>query len=193
MTADPALRPVFARLHTILQEPEEPNQPVADWSTSFLDEYLAFQTNRGQEFAVNYCDPGRCPDEHLDWLASIIAADCYWDSKWLPIQKRRFLVNIIWLRKTRGSAKAFRFLLGNFDLDATFEPLGGWIVSSNPAVASTLPATLSGNSFDWRISISANYLSSTPEYALILKLRADWLPCWTSVSLYRGGVEVAVV
>lgn len=185
-------RPVLSKLHPILQTPEEPNLPVADWITTFLDEYLLFQSQMGVAFAENYCNPGRCPDNALDWLASIIACDFYWDSKWLPIQKRRILVNAIWLRKGRGSATIFRWLLGNFDLQATFEPIGGWVVGG-VGVASPLPADLSNGPFDWRISIPEEYQDSTPEYALILELRKDWIPSWIDVTLTRNGVDILVL
>ena len=190
--ADPITRPVLSRLHPVLQLPEDPNDPVADWITAFVDEYAAWITNRAREFAVNYCDPGRCPDDALDWLAGIIAGDFYWDSKWLPIQKRRILVNAVWLRSSRGSARIFRWMISNFDLQATFEPIGGWIVGI-PAVASPLSADLSGSPFDWRISIPDAYQDSTPEYALVVALRNDWLPVWVSVRLNRGGVDIREV
>lgn len=190
--ADATLRPILSRLHPILQTPEDPNLPIADWILAFADEYSAFQTNRAKEFAINYCDPARCPDDALDWLASIIAGDFYWDSKWLPVQKRRILINARWLRTQRGSAVVFRWFLSNFDLAATFQPLGGWVVGL-PAVSSTLPATLSSGPFDWALDISSNYQDSTPEYALIVALAKDWLPCWTETKLLRGGIEVAVL
>lgn len=190
--SDPATRPVLSRLHPVLQLPEEPNDPVADWITAFIDEYTAWITNRAQEFAINYCDPGRCPDNALDWLASIIAGDFFWDAKWSPIQKRRILVNAVWLRARRGSAYIFRWLLNNFDLQATFEPIGGWVVGDN-TIASPLSVTLSGSPFDWRITISNAYQDSTPEYALVVALRQDWLPVWVSVRINRGGVDIREV
>lgn len=174
-------RPVLSRLHPVLQQPEPPNEPVADWITGFLDEWVWFQSNRGREFALSWCDPAQCPDQHLDWLASLIAADFEWDASWLPIQKRRILLNLRRLRESRGSAQAFRWMLGNFDLIVEFFPSGGWVVGG-VGVASPLPALLSGGPFEWVLRHSASYLPSSREYLLLESLQRDFLPCWVEVT-----------
>ena len=165
-----------------MQVPEPPLDPVADWLTSFEDEFFWWQQNRGREFALMWCDPGMCPDFALDWLSGLIAADFadWWDGSWKPIQKRRILVNLKRLRQTRGSADTFRWLLGNFDLMATFEPSGGWLVD-----ISTLPALLSGGPFQWELKISASYIESSREFILIENLMREWLPCWVEVVILR--------
>ena len=175
-------RPVLSRLHPVLIQPEEPNEPIADWLTAFEDEWLWWQQNRGREFALSWCDPAQCPDFALDWLASLIAADFEWDGSWMPVQKRRILVNLRWLRETRGSAETFRWFLSNFDLNATFESNGGWIVGG-VGVASTLPALLSGGPFQWVLRYSANYVPSSREFVLLESLVMDWLPCWVDVQM----------
>lgn len=184
-------RPVLARLFPIVRWPEDPNQPVADWITNFLDENLYFLQARGWEFANLYTNPATCPDDYLDWLADLIWADPdFWDSAWLPDEKRRLLINARYLRETRGSASTFRWLLQNFSLNASFDPIGGWIVG-DAAVASHLPADLSGSPFDWRVTIDPTYLDSTPQYDLILKIIKSWLPCWVDVEIFRPALPAA--
>lgn len=175
-------RPVFSRLHPVVQQPEQPNEPVSDWITGWIDEWLWWHQNRGREFALSWCDPAQCPDQYLDWLASLIAADWQdWDASWFPVQKRRLLINLRRLRESRGSAWAFRWLISNFDLVATFEPGSGWIVGGAD-VASTLPALLSGGPFEFVLRYSASYVSSSREYLLLESLVRNWLPCWVEVT-----------
>lgn len=175
-------RPTFSRFPYIVQYPpplREDDISIANSITDEFDRRLVAIKAKGQEFVDRYCKPTYCPEEYLDWLASVLLGVefVWWNSAWTRDQKVRILNNIPFIRQRMGSVKLFNWLVLNFDLDAILEPDEIWIVG-NETVATELPSALGATSFDWTITIPVRYTERSPEFKLIQLILEWFMPCW---------------
>lgn len=178
-------RPVFARFPYLVQFPPpltEDDISIANSITDEIDRRLVAVNVQAVKFAREYCNPTYCPEEYLDWLASVLLQGefIWWGSAWTKDQKVRILNNIPFIRQRLGSVALFVFLAANFDLDAILEPEDVWVVG-DISVASELPSALGGTSFDWKIIIPERYTERSPEYKLIELIKEFFLPCWIDI------------
>lgn len=179
-------RPVFARLPYLVQTPPdlpEGEESIADSITKNIDSRLVRVNVQAELFAKEWVLPTYCPEEYLDWLASVLLGVefVWWNSAWTKDQKVRLLNNIPYMRQRLGSVTLFRFLISNFDLDAELRPAIRWIVG-DVGVSTALPANLGGTSFDWQIVIPERYTERSPEYKLIELIKRHFMPCWIEFS-----------
>ncbi|PHJ86313.1 hypothetical protein VF07_22420 [Nostoc linckia z6] len=110
-------RPIYKRLPIAEEKyqvsPDDPElDPVADWLTLPIDEYLMAAKEAVDNFYTDYLDPVTAKTENLDWLGQLCGfTGEYWETSWSQEQKRSLITNaftFIW--ESKGTRAVLEFL-----------------------------------------------------------------------------------
>ncbi len=168
-------RPIYKRLpvaeekyQVSLDDPEL--DPVADWLTLPIDEYLIAVREAVDNFYADYLDPATSASENLDWLGQLCGfTGEYWETSWTEAQKRSLIANaftFIW--ESKGTRAVLEFLLETFAIAGKIYLLGEFLAGRNVAGDALggepleyfllLPLSYLRTSYQWRLAVKFNRL-----------------------------------
>ncbi|MDM9583083.1 phage tail protein [Nostoc sp. GT001] len=168
-------RPIYKRLPIAEEKyqvaPDDPElDPVADWLTLPVDEYLVAIKAAVDNFYADYLDPTTAASENLDWLAQLCGfTGEYWETSWTEAQKRSLITNaftFIW--ESKGTRAVLEFLLLTFGIQGKIYLLGEFLAGRNVAGDALggepleyfllLPLAYLRTSYQWRLAVKFNRL-----------------------------------
>ncbi|MCC5644808.1 phage tail protein [Nostoc sp. CHAB 5824] len=168
-------RPIYKRLPIAEEKyqvsPDDPElDPVADWLTLPVDEYLVAIKTAVDNFYADYLDPTTAAFENLDWLAQLCGfTGEYWETSWTEAQKRSLITNaftFIW--ESKGTRAVLEYLLETFGIQGKIYLLGEFLAGRNVAGDALggepleyfllLPLSYLRTSYQWRLAVKFNRL-----------------------------------
>ncbi|NDJ20940.1 hypothetical protein GS682_04630 [Nostoc sp. B(2019)] len=174
------LRPIYKRLpiaeekYQVSQDDPELN-PVADWLTLPVDEYLIVVKAAVDNFYTDYLDPTTAKAENLDWLAQLCGfTGEYWETSWTEAQKRSLIANaftFIW--ESKGTRAVLEFLLDTFSIQSKVYLLGEFLAGRNVA-----GDALGGESLEYFLLLPLAYLRTSYQWRLATKFNRLYGPVY---------------
>ncbi|MBW4677766.1 MAG: phage tail protein [Desmonostoc geniculatum HA4340-LM1] len=164
-------RPIYKRLPIAEEKyqlsPDDPElDPVADWLTLPIDEYLMAIKAAVDNFYADYLDPATAKAENLDWLAQLCGfTGEYWETSWTEAQKRSLISNaftFIW--ESKGTRAVLEFLLLTFGIQGKIYLLGEFLAGRNVA-----GDALGGESLEYFLLLPLAYLRTSYQWRLAVK------------------------
>jgi aminopeptidase-like protein len=173
-------RPIYKRL-PIAEEKyqvasDDPElDPVADWLTLPVDEYLMAIKEAVDTFYTDYLDPATARAENLDWLAQLCGfTGEYWETSWTQTQKRSLITNaftFIW--ESKGTRAVLEYLLLIFDIQGKIYLLGEFLAGRNVA-----GDALGGDSLEYFLLLPLSYLRTSYQWRLAAKFNRLYGPVY---------------
>ncbi|RCJ20120.1 hypothetical protein A6S26_05210 [Nostoc sp. ATCC 43529] len=190
-------RPIYKRLPIAEEKyqvsPDDPElDPVADWLTLPIDEYLMALKGAVDNFYADYLDPATAKTENLDWLGQLCGfTDEYWETSWTEAQKRSLITNaftFIW--ESKGTRAVLEFLLETFVIVGKIYLLGEFLAGRNVA-----GDALGGEPLEYFLLLPLSYLRTSYQWRLAVKFNRLYGPAYVKstvcYSQFYAGFSVA--
>lgn len=190
-------RPIYKRLPIAEEKyqvsPDDPElDPVADWLTLPVDEYLMAVKAAVDNFYADYLDPVTAKAENLDWLGQLCGfTGEYWETSWSQAQKRSLIDNaftFIW--ESKGTRAVLEYLLDTFSIQDKIYLLGEFLAGRNVA-----GDVLGGEPLEYFLLLPLSYLRTSYQWRLASKFNRLYGPVYVKstvcFSQFHAGFSIA--
>lgn len=190
-------RPIYKRLPIAEEKyqvsPDDQElDPVADWLTLPVDEYLIAVKAAVDSFYADYLDPTTAKAENLDWLGQLCGfTGEYWETSWSEAQKRSLIDNaftFIW--ESKGTRAVLEYLLVTFSIQGKIYLLGEFLAGRNVA-----GDALGGEPLEYFLLLPLSYLRTSYQWRLATKFNRLYGPVYVKstvcYSQFHAGFSIA--